>query len=425
MYSILKIEKNELINFINSEKNWKEILSNEDGPYALKIKQSLRENESNLWMFSYNQILTNWKYKVPYFARGIILEIIDDKVTRVVRHAFDKFFNSHEGYADKIDWSSEDTFVSMKMDGSIIALYNYNDTWHWSTSGMFHADDANLSEIFSSATDGTENSKSFMDLIQHCISKQKIDLSIFDKTHTYSFELTSPSNRIVTPYSETKLTFIGERDNSTDEEIDILKSPIRKYIPTPEMFKFSSEKEAQEAVDKLTNLTEGFVIRGSKREDGSFNRQKMKSKEYVKCHHIRGENNFSHKQLFEVTQANETGEVEAYFPEVKEKIKSSIESFNLLRQKVLVMLDLGKEKLDELIKEDPLYHLSDVSVKKKYSMFVNSNTIPTPYRHFMYYVFKDNYKNEIEKYLRSVSWKDYKSLQSKINSIEFNDGEKK
>ena len=406
---------NALTAFIDATPDWRGTLTNEDNGFAMTVKNSPVPGEDALWLFSYNQIFSNFRKPECVVARGMILEIVDGKVTKVVRRAFDKFFNAREGLADKIDWASPDLFVSEKRDGSICELYNYGGKWHWSTSGMFHAEHATLSDVISFAKDGSENVKSFMDLIAFALKRIEFDYGLLDETHTYSFEMTSPSNRIVTPYSETTLTFIGERDNKTGVEVDVRTSPIAAIVPLPKEYKFGSLAEAEEAADTLPGLQEGFVIRGQLQENGSFARNKCKNREYVKCHHIRGENNFATKQLFEVAQANETGEIEAYYPEVRPKIDAMLKDFNDLKAKVLDYVDMGVAKRQEIIDADPMYGLSHVNADKKYAMFVTSPAIPQPYRKFMFLAKEQDPKASLKKVFKDLSWKDYKDLQKSIN----------
>lgn len=409
--------KNALTEFIDSHPDWKDVLSNEDNGFAMTVKNSKWPGEERLWMFSYDQISSNFRKQECVVARGIILEITDGKVTAVVRRAFDKFFNSREGLADKIDWSSPDLFISAKMDGSICELYNYAGKWHWSTSGMFHAEDANLSEIFSSAKDGSETAKTFMDLISFALKEVDFSYDSLDPTHTYSFELTSPSNRIVTPYQKTELTFIGERDNVTGYEVDIRKSPVSSFVKLPIEYKFSSLAEAELAADLLPGLQEGFVIRGQRTETGSFTRNKCKNREYVKCHHIRGESDFALKQLFEVAQANETGELEAYYPEVKPKIAEMLKDFNELKEKISETVAIGSKKLKEISDADPLFKFSGVNVYKKYAMYVNSPEVPQAYRKFMFLAKEPDPALAVKNLFKDMSWKDYKALQLSINGV--------
>lgn len=416
-----RMKSNSLTDFIDKNPNWKDLLSDEHGDFSHRIKNSTRPGEENLWIFSYNQIRSKWSRPENKYARGIILEIKDGHVTKVVRRAFDKFFNSGEGYVDKIDWSAPGLFASLKMDGSLCSSYHYNGKWHWSTSGMFHADDANLSELVPLANDGSENAKTFQDLIDVALRRTPVPFDDLEIGHTYTFELTSPSNRIVTPYLETGLTFIGERDNETGDEIDVKKSKVASKLMLPEEFQVRSEKEADELVERLGGLKEGLVIRGQRKPDGSFARCKMKSREYVKCHHIRGENNFSKKQLFEVIQANETSEVEAYFPELKGKIETTRAEWSGLKEILKSWVAKGVEHKALLIAADPMYKFSDVTVRKAYANFVSGPKVPAGVKSTMFFVWKEDPEGEVDKMLQDISWKDYKSLQLKVNNLKLGD----
>ena len=182
-----------------------------------------------------------------------------------------------------------------------------------------------------------------------------------------------------------------------------------------------SEKEADELIEHLGGLKEGLVIRGQRKADGSFARQKKKSREYVKCHHIRGENNFSKKQLFEVIQANETGEVEAYFPELKGKIETTRAEWTGLKDTVKAWVAKGVEKRDNLIFADPMYQFSDVTVRKNYADFVSGPSVPPGLKSVMFFVWKDDPSGEVDRMFQDISWKDYKALQLKVNNRNLED----
>ena len=411
--------RNPLTDYIDENKHWERELSDPLGEFAFTVKNSKRPGEERLWIFSYNQINSNFRKPECRIARGIILEITDGKVTRIVRRAFDKFFNAREGLADKIDWASDDVYLSEKRDGSIMELYSYNGQWYWSTSGMFHADDATMSNVISLAKDGSADAKTYQDLIDLALKANPIDYGALDKNHTYSLELTSPTNRIVTPYDVTTLTLIGDRDNVTGEEVDIRDSVLAKYFPLPEEYHASSLDEAEKIADELTGLKEGFVARGGPLlPSGSFPRAKIKSREYVKVHHIRGEQNFSRKQLFDVAQANETGELTAYYPELKDAVQEIVEEFAALREEVERWVLIAKDKLNELIAADPLYQYSKVNVYKEFAKYVNSPAVPKPFRGFAFYAKDDGPVNRVRDFFHDVSWKDYCSILNDVNSIK-------
>jgi hypothetical protein len=117
---------NPLVDYIMTHPNWAVELK--EKPYNLFIRQD--EEFPLLYLFTYNQCASDFYDPVVRVSRGIILEIIEapafEGVTdreilsiRVVCHAFDKFGNYGEGYADKIDWNTAK--VQEKVDGCLDA----------------------------------------------------------------------------------------------------------------------------------------------------------------------------------------------------------------------------------------------------------------------------------------------------------------
>lgn len=173
--------------------------------------------------------------------------------------------------------------VQQKVDGSICKLFwnPKKDRWQWATNSMTDADEARINE----------NTMSFYELIQKAVNYPDINAYItngwLDKDCTYIFELVSPENQIVIHYMTTRLYAIGKRDNRTGRETapDIeIENPKDYPLNTYEDCLKAAE-ELNAGCDEVRN--EGFVVvdRSVKNPDGSFNRIKIKSPEYVALHH--------------------------------------------------------------------------------------------------------------------------------------------
>jgi len=76
-----------------------------------------------------------------------------------------------------------------------------------------------------------------------------------NKGFTYMFELTSPQNRVVVQYHETKLWHIGNRDNKT-----LLECKVDIGIPKPREFALGTLEECIESAKQLDHKEEGYVI---------------------------------------------------------------------------------------------------------------------------------------------------------------------
>ena len=256
----------------------------------IKVKQT-----KNLAIFNY-YIDADFYNPVVQEARGII---IDMDTLDVVCWPFRKFGNYGEGYADKIDW--ETARVQDKIDGSIMKLYYYNGRWNWATNGNIDAGDAPLS---------TMDNKSFLDLIKEAVNYKDLRFDDLQKDTTYIFELASPCSQIVISYPETKLYHIGTRKNNTGEEIacDI-------GIEKPEEYKIGSLEECVRAAEHLNAEKvekEGFVV-----VDGSCNRIKVKSLDYVAMHHMRANRSFKKEHIVNLLLSGNKDEVLKQFPDME------------------------------------------------------------------------------------------------------------
>jgi hypothetical protein len=162
---------------------------------------------------NYNQITADMSLPAVQECRGLYLEL---NTWDVVARAFDKFFNSVEGGGQKVleifDWNS--AMANNKIDGTMINCYNYKGKWYTGTRS-------------SATATGSCGSLdiSFNDLINATLKEMNFDLNILDNTKCYTFELTSPLNRVVVPYEDYRLTWIGCRDMINGEELDIETLP--------------------------------------------------------------------------------------------------------------------------------------------------------------------------------------------------------
>ena len=245
----------------------------EDWEYKLKKEFSLKIKKEEAYA------IFNYTHESDFFsslvqeARGII---IDTEALTVVCWPFRKFGNHVESYADAIDWST--ARVLEKVDGSIIKLWYDRKLadWQFSTNGTIRAEKANIDDCIGLCFDT---------VIKRAINYSSIPFNALNKDYTYIFELVSPETQVIIRYPYTALFHLGTRSNVTGEEFD-----VDIGIKKPASYPISSLSECIKAAIALNRADnaeiepneisgEGFVV-----VDGSWNRVKVKSPDYIMKH---------------------------------------------------------------------------------------------------------------------------------------------
>lgn len=278
---MLKIQE-----FIKKNPNdWKEKLG--AAPYNLKI-----EEKGDYVLFKYNQIDSDFSYKICCEARGLILKKPDFKV---VRKAFNKFFNVGEPHAASIDWSS--ATATLKLDGSLITFW-YDEGWHISTNGTIDSCDAELN---------CGAYKTFYDLVAAALQKYNFNFDNLNPFLNYTVELVSPFNQVVVHYDEIELYHILTVDmrNLKEIEVDI-------GLPKPTFYNFNSKSDYEKLVADFDESKEGIVIK-----DKFNNRVKLKTPLYFQLHRMRNNGVLTVERVVDLIRANEQDEFLSYFPEFK------------------------------------------------------------------------------------------------------------
>ena len=288
---MLKIQE-----FIREHEDWQELLSN--APYNLKITE-----DENFVMFKYNQISSDFNEKICREARGIILE---KGTWRVVRMAFEKFFNIDEPFADKIDWST--AVATEKIDGSIMSLWNDGEKWRLSTNGTLNAENAEPADniIY-------KNFAQLFDSVAHW----KINYKNLNPNYCYTFELVSPYNKVVISYPEPELYLLSVRDMTTLEEKIGYCGEIPESIKRPQRYDLNSEKEFRQLVADMPEGHEGIVVR-----DAAGHRVKIKTLLYFQLHRTANNGKMTLERIIDLINANDTDEFLAYFPEMEDKFEN-------------------------------------------------------------------------------------------------------
>lgn len=184
--------------------------------------------------------------------------LITDEDGNVVAKGFSKFFNYEEHSPDELPNESFELF--MKMDGSLIIVFNYNDTLITASRGSFIS-------------------------TQSIGAKEIIDdlgvSNIFKKGYSYVFEYISPDNRIVVNYGDVKELILLSIFNNDMVEIryDEYSNLVDNKFKV--VSRFSGIDDYTIIKSMIKDDEEGFVVRFK-----SGFRMKIKGDEYLRLHKI-------------------------------------------------------------------------------------------------------------------------------------------
>lgn len=281
-------------------KDWEKILSS--APYSISVSRD-SFNGRDLILLKYSQIDSDFNLKIVRECRGLVL---DAKTFQIVSFPFVKFGNFGEGpWVDKIDWSTAKT--TEKIDGSLIKIVNLDGSLLVSSNGVVLADKVSVAPQVGCPY------QTFGQIVREVLGKKGIDSSCFREGMTYMFELVSPWTRVVVPWKENDMYFLGCRDNKTLQETSFIGHPLASKFKTPRVFPLSSIDECLDRVKDMPWDQEGYVV-----VDAKFNRNKVKSFAYLAVHHLKNNGVMSYRRAVELVRTNEIDEVLAYFPELKD-----------------------------------------------------------------------------------------------------------
>ena len=256
--------------FCATYKNWEELLAEE--PYSILVKR-----KDGFVIFNYRQLSSDFNNEIVRECRGIIFK--EGEWEYPVCHAFDKFFNYGQHECAELDWST--VKVSEKIDGSIMRLWNYAGEWHVSTNGNIDAKDATVPDI---------RKDNFEELFWEGVSKNIRNtvcsytvagwLRSLNPERTYIFEMVSPYTRVVIPYKETNVFFLGARHNELNIQYGCddyaAYSMNTQMFPRPRIYEINTLEDIINTANELPWDSEGYVC-----YDRYFNRCKIKSPKYV------------------------------------------------------------------------------------------------------------------------------------------------
>ena len=328
--------KLKILRFINSNHNWRAILS--APPYNLMFRDF-----NGYTLIKYNQLFSDFKEPMVREARGFIIKKEGHKYVPVCV-PFTKFFcvgdpNAQDALyklAHRKQW-----FIEEKIDGRLITLAWWNNKWHISTSGNIDAYKAPLSF----ANGDIQN---FGKLFEYA-SKGKIDYKQLNKRFTYIFELVGLENKVVVPYEVEDIYYLGRRNNNTLLEVPYFKDNCAgvEDCKRPKCRVVDISKNPKKIIKELQREVNGFTkdqehFEGYVISDSSLKtRVKMKSSKYLELSSQKGDGVFSARKILLMIKDHKDDDVLSSFPEYKPQ-------FDDIRNKLSNWMIELKNDIDEM-----------------------------------------------------------------------------
>ena len=295
-----------------------------------KLKTKVYENKI---LLKYDQLVSPTLMALPEMqdCRGLILDRNDFSVMSM---AFRKFFNSEEGNAHKIDWST--AYVLEKLDGSMMQVYwdKYQEKWFAATSGTAEGE-------------GEVNNKmgtTFNELFWKTVTeKYNFNPSQLNKDFCFVFELTTPYNIVVKPHGESSVALLTARNVRTLEEVsreELLNIGSVLNVPVVKSYDLNQGNIGAllRTFENMVWHDEGYVVC-----DANFNRVKVKNPAYVAVHHLKGKS--AEHNILTIVKSNEIEEFASTFPDRKDELYKLKENYDKLINKLnLVWAELETRK---------------------------------------------------------------------------------
>lgn len=236
-------------------------------------------------------------------CRGLCLE---NGTWKTLARSFPRFFNYAEAEElhKNFDWN--EPFCLEKIDGSLILFYKYEGKVHCNTRGSFAQGNINGSDM------------TWEKLIWSIVDPKLIEPHL-DDNFTFACELVSLYNKVVRHYPVPSLYLLGIFRNEDGHEMppgftDTIAEQMT--FKRPDRYKIRSVLDVHDYIKAQNDATfEGFVLR-----DRNGLRIKLKNEDYVRLHHLKGNDNFFlPKNLIPLVmnRSDEKEEILGYFPELK------------------------------------------------------------------------------------------------------------
>jgi hypothetical protein len=328
-----------------------------------------------------------------------VYEIREDGTVKPLLMPFFKFTNYGEKGADPIDWNHT-LYVRDKLDGSLLKLLKEPDGNDlWTTNGSFELD-VEIPEIYPCETDERlVPPHTFASLRDHALTGHEEEIKHLPPLWTFMFELTSPYNKIVVPYRQTRLVLLGCRDpQGLERTPEWAAQTFGLSFATPQVYPLKSLDEVIAYCQSIdSNDREGVVV-----QDENFNRIKIKSDHYRSLFFLKGEDHFSDVRLFEAIKLESIDDALAAWPEIRPRTEEIIAEWLGFKNAVSALCEKASAHYRDCQRDcadDPK------EAKKRYAMFVLESH--KPLSTFLFEAIKEN--PNLEQIYQKIEYKELKS----------------
>lgn len=402
-----------LLNLIKTDENWKKFLKQE--PRFVDVKQCPWKDEEgnvkypNLYMLSYNGILSDFNDQYVRLCRGCIVSVEDKEHPQMICAPFTKFGNYGQSFCPEIDWAS--ALVEQKVDGILIKLFYYDNKWHWITNNGWNTNLPwkEMIKIPSKYTEiETDTCNTIQDLIDYCLTKNNATLSEFAPDYTYMFELISPKLRILVDNLKTDLIYLGCRNiyNYNEYPLNIAKAMIPgiKKFNTVKYFDLHNIDEVLQLCKSYKGDTdEGVVV-----VDDKFNRVKIKCEDYIRLKGYRDMFDTTEERIWKGMREGTIDDALQVFPELNERIQEIQK--NVIKYKHILEEygKIGKTEFNNILVLN-----DEKTARRLYAAWVNDN-----YKDYQFALFEGiNKVPNYDRYLEHIKYKDILSFLEKEKEL--------
>lgn len=324
-----------LIDFLNEGYLTLDSLSDK---YGVSVRE---DNDLITLKYGINSPKIHW---VTRACRGTVLSKTAENSFRIQAVGFERFYNLGEAEEVQKHFNWDNYRVEEKWDGSLIILHWYEPEACWvvSTSGSPRA----------SGSPNPHYNGTFEDLYWESFRRNDNKVEDLNPDYIYIQELITPWNRVVVDYGKDTwcIRDLAKRDASTLEEVSLGETSVEEA--NIEFLRDSLKKTSGKE-------REGFIL-----VDGSGNRIKLKSPNYVQLHHVL---NNGTPDLAKLYREGELSEFLVYFPEynrVAERMLRGVEE-DIFQLENLVSEFRGDYKEFALKhQENSLFGLSMLVIRK-------------------------------------------------------------
>lgn len=402
-----------LLNLIRTNKNWKKFLKQE--PRFVDVKQCPWKDEEgnvkypNLYMLSYNGVLSDFNDQYVRLCRGCIVSVDDKENPQMICTPFVKFGNFGQEFCPEIDWAS--ALVEQKVDGILIKLFYYDKEWRWVTNNGWNTNvEFNMITKLPSKykEKATDDYKTVGDLIDYCMNKNNVATDEFNPDYTYMFELISPKLRILVDNPKTDLVYLGCRNNYSYNEYNLYIA--KKLIPVIERFNTVNYFNLHniDEVLALCNSYKGDVDEGVVVVDDKFNRIKIKCEDYIRLKGYRNMFDTTEEQIWKGMREGTIDDALQVFPELNERIQEIQK--NVIKYKHILEEygKIGKTEFNNILVLN-----DEKTARRLYAAWVNDN-----YKDYQFALFEGiNKVPNYDRYLEHIKYKDILSFLEKEKEL--------